>query len=106
MKKLITLTALLTLFTLPAIAADYTAITQDSEVTSVDQVKVQKAVTVQQKDVYDLGSLKARKADLEDRIAKLQTELGRVEAEITAITPIATGVKLAPVQIAPVEIVK
>lgn len=106
MKKIITITALLTLFTLPAFAADYTAITQDSEVTSVDQVKVQKAVTVQQKDVYDLGSLKVRKADLEDRIAKLQTELSRIEAEITAITPVAAGVKLAPVAAEPVEITK
>ena len=90
-------------FTALAYSANFSAVTGDNEVTDQNQVKVQRVVTVEHSDVYDLASLATWKARIEARIAKLQAELDNVEALITAITPIAEGVKLKVKEVEPIE---
>lgn len=94
MKKLIAITSLLTLFTIPVFAADYSAITKDNEETSVEAVKVKESVTTTRENVLTLQSLRNRKALLEGEIAEKQGELAKVEAQITAVDNVAKVIKL------------
>jgi len=62
MKNLLTTIAILTLLATPVFAADYTAVTKDNEVTSKQDVQVQKAQTVEQKEMLTLRYLQTQKS--------------------------------------------
>jgi hypothetical protein len=98
MKKLLTITALL-LFTLPAFAADYKAITKDNEVSAKEDVQVEKAQTVAQKEILTLKYLLEHKALLEARIADLQAGLVVINGQIAAVDNVAKAVKLKAAEV-------
>jgi TolA-binding protein len=82
MKKLL-IAATILLFTFPALAAEeFVPITKNSEVTSIDQVRVKKVVTEQKVDetVYTLPQVDADIAKIQARIDHLQGDIDKLKA--------------------------
>ena len=92
MKILITL-ALITLFTIPAFAADYTPVTKDNEVTTVDQVQIKEAVTVSQEAVRSLATIDAETAQITANIAAYQKQITEWQAYLGKLATLRTVIE-------------
>lgn len=85
MKALITIT-LITLFTSSAFAADYTPITKDNEVTTVEQVQIKEVVPVTQERTWSLAAIDAEIAQTEKNIAHYQAQITQWQGLLTQYT--------------------
>ena len=87
-----TLIVIILLFAVPAIAADYTAITKDNEVTNRNAVRVQVTTQTEQTEFRTLDYLltqvmveRAKRDAAIDRLRDLAAEIALVEAEVNKV---------------------